>query len=70
MQNKMVKGYMLSILSAVIYGLMPLMAKYIYSDGVNALTLVFLRNFLALPSLAVLVFAKHRTFRISLKELP
>ena len=70
MQNKMVKGYMLSILSAVIYGLMPLMAKYIYSDGVNALTLVFLRNFLALPSLAVLAFVKHRTFKISLKELP
>ena len=70
MQNKMVKGYMLSVLSAVIYGLMPLMAKYIYSDGVNALTLVFLRNFLALPSLAVLTFVKHRTFRISLKELP
>lgn len=70
MQNKMVKGYILSIISAVIYGLMPLMAKYIYSDGVNSLTLVFLRNFLALPSLAVLAFVKHRTFKISLKELP
>lgn len=70
MQNKMVKGYILAIISAVIYGLMPLMAKYIYSDGVNSLTLVFLRNFLALPSLAVLTFAKHRTFKISLKELP
>lgn len=70
MQNKMVKGYILAIISAVIFGLMPLMAKYIYSDGVNSLTLVFLRNFLALPSLAVLTFAKHRTFKISLKELP
>ena len=70
MQNKMVKGYILAIISAVIFGLMPLMAKYIYSDGVNSLTLVFLRNFLALPSLAVLAFAKHRTFKISLKELP
>ena len=70
MHNKMVKGYILAIISAVIFGLMPLMAKYIYSDGVNSLTLVFLRNFLALPSLAVLTFAKHRTFKISLKELP
>ena len=70
MQNKMVKGYILAIISAVIFGLMPLMAKYIYSDGVNSLTLVFLRNFLALPSLSVLTFAKHRTFKISLKELP
>lgn len=70
MRNKMVKGYVFSILSAVIYGLMPLMSKYIYSDGVNALTLVFLRNFLALPSLAIVAFAKHRTFKISLNELP
>lgn len=70
MKNKTVKGYAFSILSAVIYGLMPLMAKYIYSDGVNALTLVFLRNFLALPSLALVAYVKHRTFRISLKEVP
>ncbi len=70
MQNKMIKGYIFSILSAVIYGLMPLMSKYIYSDGVNALTLVFLRNFLALPSLAVIAFVKHRTFKISIKALP
>ena len=70
MQNKLMKGYILSIISAVIYGFMPLMAKYIYSDGVNSITLVFLRNFLALPSLAVLVFVKHRTFKISSKELP
>lgn len=33
MQNKMVKGYIFSILSAVIYGLMPLMAKHIYNEG-------------------------------------
>ncbi len=70
MNNKIVKGYIFAILSAVIYGLMPLMAKYIYADGVNAITLVFLRNFLALPSLAVLAFYKHRTLKIPLKTLP
>ncbi len=70
MNNKIIKGYIFAILSAVIYGLMPLMAKYIYADGVNALTLVFLRNFLALPSLAVLAFIKHRTLKIPLKTLP
>lgn len=70
MQNKMAKGYILSITSAVIYGLMPLMAKYIYADGVNAVTLVFLRNFLALPSLALITFVKHRSFKIPLNELP
>ena len=70
MQNKIAKGYILSILSAVIYGLMPLMAKYIYAEGVNALSLVFLRNLLALPTLGLLTFIKHRTLKIPLNALP
>lgn len=70
MQSKMAKGYAVSVLSAVIYGLMPLMAKHIYADGVNALTLVFLRNFLALPSLAVWVWFSSRSFRVPVRALP
>lgn len=63
-------GYIYVILSAIIYGCMPLMAKFIYADGVNSFTLVFLRNFLALPSLAVLCFLEKKTLKIPLKELP
>lgn len=70
MKRRIVKGYLFAVLSAVIYGLMPLMSKYIYSDGVNAVTLVFLRNFFALPALAAAAFCKNRTFRIPLKVLP
>ena len=70
MNNKMVKGYILAIVSAIIYGLMPLMSKYIYADGVNSITLVFLRNLLALPSLLIITLYKHRTLKISLKEMP
>ena len=66
---KLLKGYIFAILSAVIYGLMPLMAKYIYADGVNAMTLVFLRNFLALPVLAVLAFCQQRTLKVPVKSL-
>ncbi len=65
--QKVFRGYVYSILSAIIYGLMPLMAKYIYADGVNALTLVFLRNFLALPSLALLAFFESKTLKIKIK---
>ena len=61
MKSKLIKGYIFAVLSAVIYGFMPLMAKHIYADGVNAVTLVFLRNALALPSLAIITFLKHRT---------
>lgn len=68
--NKQAKGYIFVLLSAVIYGCMPLMAKYIYADGVNPLTLVFLRNFLALPSLAVLSLIKDKSLKVSFNVLP
>ena len=57
----MIIGYIFAIISAIIYGCMPIMAKYIYAEGVNALTLVFLRNFLALPVLAVLAFSNKKS---------
>lgn len=69
MTKNTLKGYGFAVLSAVIYGTMPLMAKHIYADGVNAMTLVFLRNILALPSLAPLALLKQKTLRISPKEL-
>ena len=70
MNKNIVKGYILSIISAVIYGSMPLMADYIYADGVNSFTLVFLRNFLALPLLALLAYFKEGSLKISIKEIP
>ena len=48
---------------------MPLMAKHIYADGANSLTLVFLRNTLALPGLAMMAFREQKTLRISLSQL-
>ncbi len=70
MNKQQAKGYIFVLLSAVIYGCMPLMAKYIYADGVNPLTLVFLRNFLALPSLAVLSLIKDKSLKVSFNVLP
>lgn len=70
MNKQQAKGYISVLISAVIYGCMPLMAKYIYADGVNPLTLVFLRNFLALPSLAILALINDKTLKVPLKVLP
>ena len=64
------KGYLFAILSAVLYGLMPLMATFIYAEGVNAQTLVVLRNLLPLPVLAVLALKKQKDLKIPLKALP
>lgn len=70
MNNKILKGYVFAILSAVIYGCMPLMAKYIYDDGVNPLTLVFLRNCFSIPILAVLAYMKKGSLKFPVKLLP
>ena len=69
MNAKTVRGYIFAILSAVIFGCMPLMARYIYADGVSPSTLVFLRNFLALPSLAVLAYLQRKSLKVPAKAL-
>lgn len=48
------KGRLYIILSAVIYGCMPLGASVLYTEGVTPMSLVFLRNVLSLPLLALL----------------
>ncbi|MGM0397326.1 MAG: DMT family transporter [Bacillota bacterium] len=45
------KGYIAVMISAVVFGSMPLMAKTIYQEGGNPVTLTFLRFFLVLPIL-------------------
>ena len=69
MNAKTVRGYIFAILSAVIFGCMPLMARYIYADGVSPSSLVFLRNFLALPSLAVLAYLQRKSLKVPAKVL-
>ena len=70
LKNKTLPGFLFVILSAVIFGFMPLMAKYIYNDGVNPITLVFLRNVLSLPVLAFLVKITGNSLKIEKKALP
>jgi len=69
-RSKLIRGYIFIILSAVIYGCMPMMASFIYEDGVNAMTLVFLQNVLSLPVLAVLALLQKKTLLIPVRALP
>ena len=68
-KRQQVAGFVCAILSAVIYGCMPIMAKYIYAEGVTPMTLVFLRNALALPSLALLAILQKKTLRRPAKSI-
>jgi len=70
MAYQMLKGYLFAVLSAVIYGCMPLMANFIYADGVNSFTLVFFRNFFSLVSLGLLAYRQHKTLKVPVKLLP
>lgn len=70
MKYNTIKGYLLAIASAIIYGCMPLMAKHIYADGVNPFSLVFLRNFFSLIPLAILAYKEQGTLKIPMKLLP
>jgi len=71
MQNRnLVKGYILVILSAFIYGCMPMLTRYIYAEGVNRESVVLLRNLLSLPLLALLTWRQNGSFKIPVKSLP
>ena len=52
--SKTLRGYLFVIASAFLFGCMPLITKLIYAEGVNSLSVVLLRNALALPVLALL----------------
>lgn len=58
-------GKIYLLLSAFMYGIAPVLAKFAYSGGVNEVTLSFLRAFLALPVLLVPFKLKHISLKLS-----
>ncbi|MEI7667431.1 MAG: DMT family transporter, partial [Erysipelotrichaceae bacterium] len=61
MKNKAIAA---TLLSALMFGLSPVIAKQVFNSGVNVLTMVFLRNLLALPFLALLIYLNKLSFKI------
>ena len=61
-RKNVLRGYASIILSAVIFGCMPLMAKHLYADGVNSMTLVALRNLISVPFLLCIALARREPF--------
>ena len=70
MSKSLIKGYILVIISAVIYGTMPLMASHIYASGVNSITLTFFRNALSLPFIALIVKLSGKKIKVQTKMIP
>lgn len=63
------KGILAVILSGAIFGSMPLMAKFVYEAGGNAVSLTFYRFLLILPFLYILFKQnKNETLKITKEE--
>ncbi len=69
-QKNFLKGYALVILSALIFGLMPLMAKFIYREGITPQSLVLLRTGLATPFLLVLSVLTKGKLKLAPRAVP
>ena len=63
------KGMVYTIVSALLYGVTPVLASLTYEMGNNAATLTFYRNLLAVPVAAAVMLAKKIPFRLTKKEL-
>ena len=68
--QKLLKGYVLVMLSALLYGCMPLITTYIYREGISRESVVLMRNMLALPLLGLLSWRQNRSMGFPLKALP
>lgn len=68
MGNK-AKGYILGALAAASYGLNPLFALPLYSDGMGVDSVLFFRYVMAIPLLAVMMIVRGRSFIISGKQV-
>lgn len=63
------KGRIFLLTSAIIYGLVPVLANQVYKSGGDGVTLVLLRSALSLPLLLAIIMYKKIGFNLSKKEL-
>ena len=64
----MKKGRLYLILSAVIYGFIPILTKQVSISGGDSVTTVFLRSVLSLPLLLLMIYKKKINLKLSWRE--
>lgn len=67
--NVKVKGYLLGALAAASYGMNPLFALPLYSDGMDPYSVLFFRYLFAMPILGIMLKARGRTFAVSRHDI-
>ena len=69
--NAKAKGYLLGSIAAATYGMNPLFALPLYSDGMDPNSVLFFRYAFAIPILALMLRLRGRSFKMNVrKELP
>lgn len=63
------KGILYTMISAVAFGIMPILAKITFNKGANAFTIVFFRSFWAIFMLWVFLLYKKISFRINKEQI-
>lgn len=68
MQAK-IKGYILGSIAAATYGLNPLFALPLYSDGMDTDSVLFFRYLFAIPIMGAMIKLRGRDFKVKRKEV-
>ena len=66
--NLRLKGIVMTCVSAMLFGITPVLASKTYEMGSNALTLTFYRNLLAVPVLLILMAVRKIPFGLTGKQ--
>ncbi|WBW98351.1 DMT family transporter [Oceanirhabdus sp. W0125-5] len=64
-----VKGSIYAILSAIFFGIMPILARLAYDGGINAFTLVFLRSFFSVLMLLIYLIINKVKFKVTREQI-
>lgn len=62
-------GICYTLASAIIFGIIPMLTKYVYAYDVSSLTITFFRSFLVLFLLASMMKIRNQSFLITKKEV-
>lgn len=65
----MLTGYLTTLTSAIFFGCIPLCSKLIYAEGMNSLSLVAIRNLLAIPILLLFLLFRGEPLAVGKKDL-
>ena len=63
------KGIFFTVLSALLFGVCPVLSSKTYQMGSNPLTLTFYREAMVLPLLLVTLLARRISLRVTWREL-